>query len=134
VCRHARVGIDIERAGRARLAVAERYFSAAEAAQLRELPPEAQPRRFVQLWTLKEAYLKATGTGLAGGLGRMSFVFDHDEDFHFERADDADAARWQFRQYEIGAAHVLGLAVLPGAGFARLEVALREFRVSGQPS
>lgn len=125
VCRQARVGIDIEKLGRARLSLAERYFSAAEAAQLRELPSEAQPLRFVRLWTLKEAYLKATGTGLAGGLARMSFVFDEAGDFRFERADDVDAARWQFRQYEIGAEHVLGLAVLPGAGIDRLEVTMR---------
>jgi 4'-phosphopantetheinyl transferase len=128
VCRHARVGVDVEKAGRAPLAVAERYFSAAEVAQLHALPAEAQPRRFVKLWTLKEAYLKAMGTGLAGGLGRMSFMFGAAEDFRFERADDADAERWQFRQYEIGEQHTLGLAVLPRVGNAQLEVTLREFR------
>ncbi len=128
VCRHARVGIDVEKVGRARLAVAERYFSAAEAAQLRVLAPDAQALRFVQLWTLKEAYLKATGTGLAGGLGRMSFLFETTAGFRFERADDAEAARWQFHQYEIGTEHVLALAVLPRAGSEPLQVTLREFR------
>ena len=129
VCRHARVGIDVEKMGRAPLAVAERYFSAVEAEQLRALPADAQARRFVRLWTLKEAYLKAIGTGLAGGLGRMSFVFDPAENFRFERADDADAPRWQFRQFEIGAEHVLGIAVLPREGHAPLVSTLREFRV-----
>ena len=128
VCRHPRVGVDVEKVGRAPLAVAERYFSPEEVAQLHALPAKAQPRRFLQLWTLKEAYLKAIGTGLAGGLGRMSFVFGTAEDFRFERADDADAARWQFRQYELGEHHTLGLAVLPRAGDARLDVTLREFR------
>jgi 4'-phosphopantetheinyl transferase len=127
VCRHACVGVDVEKLGRAPLAVADRYFSAAETAQLRALPVDAQPRRFVQLWTLKEAYLKAIGTGLAGGLGRMSFVFGPAEDFRFERADDADAARWQFSRFEIGVQHLLALAVLPRGG-ARLSVTLREFR------
>lgn len=130
VCRHERVGVDVERLGRAPLAVAERYFSAPEVAQLRALPLEAQPRRFVRLWTLKEAYLKAMGTGLAGGLGRMTFAFETAGDFRFERADDADAARWQFSQFEIGAQHVLALAVLP-RGDARLAVTLREFRAEG---
>ncbi len=83
VCRHARVGVDVEKMGRAPLAVAERYFSAAETAQLRVLPADEQARHFVRLWTLKEAYLKATGTGLAGGLSRMSFVFDSDAEFRF---------------------------------------------------
>jgi len=131
VGRHARLGVDIEKRGRARLSLAGRYFSAVEAQQLRELPPDAQPLRFVKLWTLKEAYLKALGTGLAGGLGRMSFVFDGNGDFRFERADDADAARWRFSQYEIGAEHVLALAVLPGAGFAPPEVTLRLLGLPG---
>jgi 4'-phosphopantetheinyl transferase len=129
VCRHARVGVDVEKIGRAPLAVAERYFSTAEAQQLRALPPEVQPRRFVRLWTLKEAYLKAMGTGLAGGLGRMSFLFESPDVFRFERADDSAAARWQFRQYEVGEHHVMGLAVLPGTGDAPLEVILRDFRL-----
>jgi len=135
VCRHARVGVDVETLGRAPLAVAERYFSPLEAAQLRALPPDAQPRRFLRLWTLKEACLKAMGTGLAGGLGRMSFLFDSADDFRFERADDPDAARWQFQQFEIGAAHVLALAVLPQVNGEQLRVTWREFRAgssSGQ--
>ena len=131
VCQHPRVGVDVEKFGRVPLAVAERYFSAAEAAQLRALTSEAQPRRFLQLWTLKEAYLKAIGTGLAGGLGRMSFMFESAESFRFERADDADAARWQFHQFEIGAEHVLALAVLARGVDAPLEVRLREFRAAG---
>jgi 4'-phosphopantetheinyl transferase len=134
VCRHALVGVDVEKVGRAPLAVAGRYFSAAEAQQLRALPPEAQARRFVRLWTLKEAYLKAIGSGLAGGLGRMSFIFDSTGVFRFERADDADAAHWQFRQYEVGEHHVLGLAVLPRAIDGPLEVTLREFHPSGSSS
>jgi len=129
VCRHARVGVDVEKMGRAPLAVAERYFSAAETAQLRVLPADEQARHFVRLWTLKEAYLKATGTGLAGGLSRMSFVFDSDAEFRFERADDVDAARWQFNQFEIGLEHVLAVALLPSAHIARPRVSLREFRV-----
>jgi 4'-phosphopantetheinyl transferase len=134
VCRHARVGVDVEKLGRAPLAVTERYFSAAEAAQLRALPAEAQPRRFVQLWTLKEAYLKAVGAGLAGGLGRTSFHFDDAERFRFEREDDPEAERWQFRQFDASADHLLALAVLPGAGHAPLTVSLREFRAPGGTS
>ena len=130
VCRHERVGVDVEKLGSAPLAVADRFFSAAEAAQLRSLPPDAQPRRFMRLWTLKEAYLKAVGTGLAGGLGRMSFLFDAGESFRFERVDDTDASRWQFRQFDIGAEHVLALAVLARGRDARLAVTLREFRAA----
>jgi 4'-phosphopantetheinyl transferase len=128
VCRHVRVGIDVEKLAPVSLAVADRFFSAAEVSELRALPAGAQPRRFMQLWTLKEAYLKAIGTGLAGGLGRMSFLFATTGDFHFERPEDADAARWQFYQYTSGS-HLLGLAVLPDSTDQRLAVNFPEFRV-----
>jgi len=130
VCRHARVGIDVEKMDRAPLDVAERYFSAAEIAQLRALPAEEQSRHFLRLWTLKEAYLKAIGTGLAGGLDRMSMIFGSDDEFRFESADDGDAARWQFSQFEIGREHVLALAVLPPAAMSSTRVTLREFSVA----
>jgi len=128
VCRHAHVGVDVEKMDRAPLDVAERYFSAAETAQLRALPAGEQSRHFLRLWTLKEAYLKAIGAGLAGGLDQMSMIFSSADEFRFERADDGDAARWQFSQFEIGLEHMLAFAVLPPADIARMRVTLREFR------
>lgn len=63
------IGVDVE-ASRGRTAVtalAERYFTAAEAHWL-----DAEPEpRFRMLWVLKEAYLKALGIGLAGGIGTL---------------------------------------------------------------
>jgi phosphopantetheinyl transferase len=67
------VGVDIELRNRVddkpsssveRLA--QRYFSADEHAALCALPDDASKRaRFVELWTLKEAYVKALGRGIA---------------------------------------------------------------------
>src|SRR5690349_629399 len=66
VGRVARLGVDIEALDkRVSLPVARRYFSAREVSALDALAPEARPRRFLRLWTLKEAYLKAVGEGLA---------------------------------------------------------------------
>jgi len=110
--RGVKVGIDVERFERRRsLEIARRYFSAREIAALEALPADEQPRRFVELWTLKEAYLKATGSGLAGGLGSMTFDW-HGGAIRFERASDPDAARWTFRQWPWGADHLLALACL----------------------
>ena len=63
------VGIDVEaRRPRGELSViAERHFTAAEARWLAADPVT----RFAWLWVLKEAYLKALGVGLAGGLGTL---------------------------------------------------------------
>jgi 4'-phosphopantetheinyl transferase len=94
-----RLGIDVERLERKRsLDIARRYFSAREIAALESLPAEAQARRFVELWTLKEAYLKADGSGIAGGLGSMTFDWNADG-IRFERASDPGAASWRFRQW-----------------------------------
>jgi len=112
MARGATVGIDVESLERRRsLEIARRYFSAREIAALEALPAEAQPRRFIELWTIKEAYLKAIGTGISGGLGSMTFDW-RDGGIRFERASDPDAGRWQFRQWNPGEAHVLALACL----------------------
>jgi 4'-phosphopantetheinyl transferase len=66
VTRRAEIGIDLEEIGRDRpfLRLARRYFAASEHAWLAEQGPEDTRRAFYRTWTLKEAYLKAIGTGL----------------------------------------------------------------------
>src|SRR3546814_6405959 len=61
-------GIDLERQRpRARaLEIAERYFSADEAAALAALPAADRSVAFLELWTAKEAVLKALGRGQNG--------------------------------------------------------------------
>lgn len=72
-----RIGVDIEtlRPRPNALALARRYFTAAEAQALAALPPAAQLDAFYRLWTAKEAQLKALGRGLAHGLDRVEFGF-----------------------------------------------------------
>ncbi len=67
----ARVGVDIEYGDRAVdvLALAERFFTEEEVALIRQLPVAQQGEGFIKLWVLKEAFVKAVGCGLAGGLG-----------------------------------------------------------------
>jgi 4'-phosphopantetheinyl transferase len=61
------IGIDLEyiRTVEA-LSLAKRFFSQQEFIQLNMTPAEVQQQLFFQLWTAKEAYLKATGEGLSG--------------------------------------------------------------------
>lgn len=72
------VGVDVEETGRARksIQIADRFFSPREAAALRALPSAEQPQRFIDYWTLKEAYIKARGMGLHLPLGQFSFHLD----------------------------------------------------------
>jgi 4'-phosphopantetheinyl transferase len=45
--------------------LAQRFFSARESAIIHSLPPEQKQIAFFHAWTCKEAYLKATGEGIA---------------------------------------------------------------------
>ena len=64
------IGIDIEqiKPRDSLYQLAERCFSATELAAWRLLPKTQQQRAFYQLWTQKEAFVKAVGRGIALGL------------------------------------------------------------------
>ena len=68
------VGIDVEFPGRPRniTGIADRYFSPEEAEWLTSQAPD----RFYMLWVLKEAFLKATGIGIAGGLDKLRCIVE----------------------------------------------------------
>ena len=80
------VGVDVESLGRAGsiAEVGPRMFSPRELAQLEGLHEDQRPGRCLRLWTLKEAYIKARGMGLALPLNEFSFVFDGDDRIHME--------------------------------------------------
>ncbi|HEY6011810.1 MAG TPA: 4'-phosphopantetheinyl transferase superfamily protein [Nitrospirota bacterium] len=70
VARDRRIGVDVELISPRIdfLRIAERYFTTEEAGLIREAPIERQMKLFFAIWTNKEAYLKALGCGLGGGL------------------------------------------------------------------
>ena len=69
------IGVDVEDALRShvRVQLAERYFSTAEVRDLHAAPASQQRERFLEYWTLKEAYIKARGKGLSIPLERFAF-------------------------------------------------------------
>lgn len=73
VARGRRIGVDVEARDRPLLApgLAEKICHLEELAELRDLPPVARNARLVRLWTLKEAYTKALGLGLAHDFARL---------------------------------------------------------------
>lgn len=70
LCLDNDIGCDIENLGRkiSVNAIAERFFSSQEAQLIK-----AQPSHFFEYWTLKEAFVKATGLGISQGLDTFSF-------------------------------------------------------------
>jgi 4'-phosphopantetheinyl transferase len=73
-----------------------RFFAPAEAAALASLPASEQQVRFYEYWTVKEAYLKARGLGLALPLDgfAVSFPPNAPPTIAFTSIDDRPE-RWQ---------------------------------------
>lgn len=114
VARDSEVGIDVERIDRQvnSDAIASRYFSKLEAKQLAALSGSERDRRFVELWTLKEAYVKACGGGLSMKL----------DTFHFQRestgtwkigfdSNESNSDDWQFACLRPTPEHVMSIAI-----------------------
>jgi len=123
----ARVGVDVERVRGLRdleeLAAlvctpAEQRFIAG--------PPEQREARFVSLWTAKEAYLKALGTGLSSWPDRVeiSALIDPASQVPF-RFDGQEALGWQLRWLPCFEGAVTALAVETEQ---RLEVVIGDIR------
>lgn len=108
-------GVDVEQKGRARrlLDIAERFFSPQEAADLKTLPRDDQPQRFIEYWTLKEAYIKAKGMGLALPLDHFSFDLKNmaSIDILFDAKLNDDPNRWWFQCAPYQESFQLALAI-----------------------
>ncbi|TEW46757.1 4'-phosphopantetheinyl transferase superfamily protein [Psychromonas sp. RZ5] len=76
VCVKDDIGCDIENPSRKVNVepLTRRYFSQQEHTELCGLTNEIQTSRFFEMWTLKEAFVKATGVGIS--LGLDSFYFN----------------------------------------------------------
>lgn len=74
------LGVDVERVRSLRDmdSLARRVFSARELATLDALPAELRVTAFFRCWTRKEAYIKATGAGLAQPLDAFSVSLEPD--------------------------------------------------------
>lgn len=112
--RHA-VGVDVE-AHRHRLSpleLATRFFAADEALALSGITDtDALHTAFVELWTCKEAVLKALGRGLAFGLDRLRFDLDDGTPRALAEiaAEAGQVADWHVARFDPGAAHAGAVA------------------------
>ena len=73
VAQSQKIGVDLEyvRTVKDLEHIAERFFCPSEAAILKALSTKEKEKAFFEIWTAKEAYLKATGEGIAGGLDQV---------------------------------------------------------------
>ncbi len=131
------IGVDVEHVGRNGNLVdlAETFFAPIEWCDLRDLPKAERRSRFFELWTLKEAYVKARGAGF--GLAFDSFSFRCDAPYASALAFDAageDKRRWRFWSGSLLDTYCLALAAQKDHQGAEHSVSIRAFVPSGEPA
>ncbi|MGA8892735.1 MAG: 4'-phosphopantetheinyl transferase superfamily protein [Anaeromyxobacteraceae bacterium] len=122
------VGIDVELAegeGRLRTSL-KRLFAPSEVEAIESGPPSQRERRTLEFWTLKEAFLKASGTGLTAELDEVAFQFGGDRVAKLTmpyRGEDPD--HWFFGCFSASDVHPVALAIRRPPG-AEVQVQVRE--------
>jgi 4'-phosphopantetheinyl transferase len=109
------VGIDLEYIRRdfAIQEIARHFFSPREVSTLCALPARLQAQAFFNCWTRKEAYIKATGLGLALPLHQFDVSLSPGEPAELlgSRENPQEASRWTLRELAPGDDYVAALAV-----------------------
>jgi 4'-phosphopantetheinyl transferase len=111
------IGVDIEAAKPARdlIGIATHYYHPQELAHLQTLAGTRQHHYFYRLWTLKEAFFKALGTGISAGLEKAHFSLCEQRiavALAPELATHSDA--WQFHQWALASDDFCALAYQNG--------------------
>jgi len=110
------VGVDVEDRARAvnAHALAKRFFSYIDVAQLERLTAQQYLHRFWMLWVLKEAYVKAQGLGMS--LDFRSFGFSNVALAPVLMACSVEGVRarheWQVQVFQPSTVHVAALCSL----------------------
>jgi 4'-phosphopantetheinyl transferase len=106
------IGVDVESLDRRPPAagLAARWFAPEENALLGTLPEPGRTEAFLKLWTLKEAFVKATGDGIALGIERVVFALDPPCLLRAPPETGA-AAAWRVLQIAPEPRHVLSVAL-----------------------
>jgi 4'-phosphopantetheinyl transferase len=113
--RSRELGVDIERiriiTDMAKLI--ERFFSAREKAEWRALPNNQQKTAFFRGWTRKEAFVKASGDGLAFPLDGFDVTLAPNEPARLLRiaGKDGEASRWSLQDLRSNSGFAAALAV-----------------------
>jgi 4'-phosphopantetheinyl transferase len=112
IARGFAIGVDIENEESMcdHLNIAQAYFAPTEFMLLRAAPAAQRKALFFHLWTLKEAYVKASGQGLSIALNEFAFSLSPIA-ISFSDARWGDPGRWQFDSIACTARHRLSTAL-----------------------
>ncbi len=125
---HAEIGVDIEQRRPLHdfASMIETVLTPAERSIIRSMPTENQLPVFMDAWTLKEAYLKATGEGIAG-LSAVEAILglrDGEPVFGLRAASTENLPPWTVRLLDPVAGYSAAVVVLAAFGAFR-QFALR---------
>jgi 4'-phosphopantetheinyl transferase len=110
VTRHAEVGVDVEQCReRAYAELATACLTKEELVAWQSLPEHERADRFVLIWTLKEAYVKALGLGLSMPVQSFAVRVLPEGRAVLESVDVQTVAEWQFEWRKVDD-HYLSLA------------------------
>lgn len=114
------IGVDVEHVERRNSldAIAQRFFAPSEAKVLSALPEPQRKWEFFRFWTLKEAFIKAHGSGLALPLDRFAFELDAagPPRIHFDPRLPGAPDRWRFVGLRLGQHHLSAVAAEAAPG------------------
>jgi 4'-phosphopantetheinyl transferase len=110
-----KVGVDVERirADMELERIASRYFSQGEFSELMTVQSDQRIVAFFNLWTRKEAYIKAQGLGLSLPLESFDVSLTPDEPaiLRATRPDPGEAARWTLHSMQVDPGYAAAVAV-----------------------
>ena len=118
------IGVDLEPRSRSAgkpLALAQRYFSAAEFVALASESEASRDEAFLHTWACKEAVVKAGGMGIANMLCRFSVEVRPGHPSAILAMDGDDASAWQLRS-----------VILPGGWVAAVTVRYPRLALEGR--
>jgi len=112
IARGQEIGVDVERIRHDFLhePITEKYFSPREAAFIRNSPSDVRNDVFFSCWTLKEAFIKATGRGFYLPLNQFEVALDPPQLVSIQ-GDSEAASRWFLHSLYPGAGYAAALAV-----------------------
>ncbi len=113
------IGCDVERVKKANMKVAKRFFSPEEFEALENAEESEKDDLFFRIWTMKESFIKAVGTGL--GMPLTSFCVDLSAYTPFI-SYSSDERPFQLKEYKLIDGYKISLCALNGDFAEAVEV------------
>ncbi len=130
ITKNNEIGVDVEQLNRPRslFELAATSFSAIEQATLSKLPENKRSKRFIELWTLKESYIKARGQGLSVPLDQFGFYLEEKNGITFscDLPLRKPADQWRFWQFQYSDEFIIAFAMHGRSSVSETEICYRE--------